>query len=293
MPTHPLRTSAARLVAVIAIGTLAIWSSSATARPADAAAGAPKANELTVEAADYAFIMPDSVAAGPTRIRLVNRGPELHHVQLIRLEQGKKLGDLFAAMQAHGEQHGALPSWAREVGGPNTPVPGGESVAIVDLAPGTYAVLCVIPSPDGKPHVMKGMARELTVVAGRPAAQVDVPAVTATMTLSDYDFALSAPLTPGRHALRVVNQASQAHEVVIARLAPGRTAHELLAWMEKRDGPPPGAPLGGTVGLATGAENLVLLDLAPGEYALLCFLPDARDGKPHFMHGMVRQITVQ
>jgi len=35
------------------------------------------------------------------------------------------------------------------------------------------------------------------------------------------------------------------------------------------------------------------LDLAPGEYGLLCFLPDAKDGKPHFVHGMHKQITVK
>jgi hypothetical protein len=24
----------------------------------------------------------------------------------------------------------------------------------------------------------------------------------------------------------------------------------------------------------------------------VCFLPDHKDGKPHFMHGMMKQITV-
>ncbi len=32
------------------------------------------------------------------------------------------------------------------------------------------------------------------------------------------------------------------------------------------------------------------VDLAPGEYAIVCFLPDAKDGKPHFVHGMIQQI---
>jgi hypothetical protein len=33
-------------------------------------------------------------------------------------------------------------------------------------------------------------------------------------------------------------------------------------------------------------------DLTPGEYLLICFLPDAKDGKPHFVHGMMQQIKV-
>ena len=38
------------------------------------------------------------------------------------------------------------------------------------------------------------------------------------------------------------------------------------------------------------------LDLAPGRYVLICFLPDApppRDLQPHFVHGMIKEITVE
>ena len=30
----------------------------------------------------------------------------------------------------------------------------------------------------------------------------------------------------------------------------------------------------------------------PGSYALICFVPDAKDGKPHAMHGMLKTLTV-
>jgi len=30
-----------------------------------------------------------------------------------------------------------------------------------------------------------------------------------------------------------------------------------------------------------------------GDYALLCFVPDAKDGKPHLAHGMVKQFSVK
>jgi uncharacterized cupredoxin-like copper-binding protein len=52
-------------------------------------------------------------------------------------------------------------------------------------------------------------------------------------------------------------------------------------------------PAGGVVGLAPGEENLLTVDLAPGEYALYCFVPDAKDGKEHVEHGMFKQITVK
>ena len=255
---------------------------------------------VTIVARDYAFEVPDTLQAGRTRITLKNLGTELHHVQMMRLEEGKTLKDVFAALQAGGPP----PAWAKEVGGPNTPVPGGESRTSLVLRPGRYGIICFIPSPDGKPHVMKGMAHEFTVVPtlvtraahvkGAPAAKpVVTGAPDVTLTLSDYAFGVSTPLTRGHHVVRVRNSAAQSHEVFVARLAPGKTTADALAWIEKQAGAPPILPLGGTVSLATGAWNDVPLDLEPGEYAFFCFVPDAKDGKPHFMHGMVQTITLK
>jgi len=58
-------------------------------------------------------------------------------------------------------------------------------------------------------------------------------------------------------------------------------------------GPPPGQPIGGVAPLGRGQSNDLVVDLAPGEYGLFCFVPDAKDGKPHVAHGMLRQITVR
>ena len=243
---------------------------------------------ITVTASDYSFAAPDSVPAGLTEIRLENRGTEMHHAMLIRLDAGKTMSDLFASMKGEGP----LPSWAREVGGPNTPGPGGESTAILRLTAGRYAMICVIPSPDGKPHVMKGMAKELVVTPAISNTSTANVRVSSTMTLLDYAFQFSQPLKAGRQTIRVKNGAAQPHEVVVLRLQPGRTPADMLAWMEKMEGPPPGAPVGGTTPMARGEENLITLDLAPGEYGLICFAPDAKDGKPHFVHGMVTQFTV-
>jgi hypothetical protein len=243
---------------------------------------------VTVTATDYAFSAPDTVPAGLMEIRLLNRGTEMHHVWLIRLDAGKTMADLFGAMKPDGP----LPSWAREVGGPNTPGPGGESTAILRMVAGRYAMICVIPSADGKAHVMKGMAKEMTVTPATSNTSSANLRVSATMTLLDYGFKFSQPLQAGRQTIRVTNAAAQAHEVVIVRLQAGKTPADVLAWMEKMEGPPPGAPIGGTTPMARGEENLITLDLTPGEYGLICFAPDAKDLKPHFLHGMISQFTV-
>jgi hypothetical protein len=50
--------------------------------------------------------------------------------------------------------------------------------------------------------------------------------------------------------------------------------------------------VGGASFVAGTTENIVELDLTPGDYALLCFVPDAKDKKPHLEHGMIQQITI-
>lgn len=243
---------------------------------------------VTVTASDYAFSAPDSITAGLTEIKLLNRGTEMHHAYLIRLEAGKTLKDLFAVMKPEA----ALPAWAKDAGGPNTPGPGGESTAIVRLVAGRYALICVIPSADGKAHVMKGMAKEIVVTPAPSNVASANLRISSTMTLSDYAFSFSQPLAAGPQLIRVKNGAEQPHEVVIVRLQAGKTVAEALKWMEKPEGPPPGKPVGGTTPMAKGEENIISIDLSPGEYGLVCFVPDAKDGKPHLMHGMIRQFTI-
>jgi hypothetical protein len=185
---------------------------------------------------------------------------------------------------------GRLPGWVTFVGGPDVPPPGQPSEVMVSLEAGSYAVLCFVES-DGVPHLAKGMIRELAVVPGRTAAQPE-PKADARMILDDYEFTLTPTLTAGRRTIKVENRGPQAHEVVLVRLRPGKTAADVLAWFKTREGPPPGEPFGGTVALSTGQVNFVIADFTRGDYALLCFVPDAGDGRRHVAHGMVGQIRV-
>src|SRR3954469_1408157 len=79
-----------------------------------------KANVVTVTTVDYAFQAPDSIAAGRTTLRLVNKGSNFHHVWLIKLEGGHTLRELVEATK----NQAPPPKWAVDVGGPNSPMPG-------------------------------------------------------------------------------------------------------------------------------------------------------------------------
>ncbi|MEO7520509.1 MAG: hypothetical protein ABIW79_01705 [Gemmatimonas sp.] len=267
--------------------------------PADsaAAATAPAAPApvtpvvYTITARDFAYEAPDTISAGMVTLRLVNQGPELHHVQMVRLDDGKTYADLVEGLKTM-KPDSPPPPWMRDVAGPNAPVPGGEQSITQELAAGNYALLCFIPGPDHVPHVMKGMMKSLTVVpaTGETAA---APAADITVKMADYAWQVTPEITAGRHVIRMENDAAQSHEMFIAQLSPGKTAADFVKWTGDQKGPPPGKPIGGISGMSKGAVVYLPVDLAPGEYGLYCFLPDAKDGKMHIEHGMVKQITVK
>jgi len=135
------------------------------AAPPTSAAAAPAATALspiTVTATDFKLDMPATVPAGAVSIRLVNSGKEFHQAQILRLDQGKTIADLEAAMK----HEGPPPPWLRFVGGPNAISPGQEATSIATLSPGNYALVCLIPSPDGVSHLMKGMIQPFEVSGG-------------------------------------------------------------------------------------------------------------------------------
>jgi hypothetical protein len=147
---------------------------------------------------------------------------------------------------------------------------------------------------DGAPHVTKGMIKELVVKpSAAPAAGVKLPVADLQVTLTDYDFTFSKPLTPGKHVIKVTNTSSQPHEMLIVKLPPGKTAVDFGEWGMKPQGPPPAMPLGGVTSIAPGATIYMQGDFTPGTYGLLCFDADHTDGQPHFRHGMHKEIVVK
>lgn len=248
----------------------------------------PTTGEVTVVAKDFSFDAPDSIPAGPTTFRLINQGTEIHHLQLAKLPEGKTMADLEAGMAS-----GEAMNWLIDAGGPNAAIPGESTSAVAPLEAGQYVLMCVIPSPDGTPHVAKGMLKPLQVTASDTPTAPE-PTADITMTLKDYGFDLSTPITAGHHMIKVENAGPQPHEVVLLQFAPGKTMDDFMAWEQNgMQGPPPGKFLGGITAIENGGKNYFAHDFAPGDYALLCFLPDARDGKPHLAHGMAQSFTIQ
>jgi hypothetical protein len=251
---------------------------------------------VTIVAREYALDVPDTLPAGLTTFQLRNDGKEPHEANFVRLDSGKTGADLLASFAP-----GPDPAWQYWVGGPGATFPGSAAptTVAVYLAPGHYVVMCGVPGPDGKPHAMSGMLKDVIVTGGPatggaaertppPSAAGDV-----AVTLVDYDFQFSTPLTAGTHTLAVTNKATQGHHMVLVRLVPGKSITDLLAWAHDQANHTSPVEWGtGAAYMSPGATAYVTANFTPGTYAVICVIPDVHDGKPHVLHGMQKQFTI-
>ncbi|HET9868346.1 MAG TPA: hypothetical protein VFQ06_13695, partial [Nitrospira sp.] len=136
---------------------------------------------------DYGFRGPDRIPAGLTTVRVVNQGQDLHHIQFLKLLQGKTAAEFRAAIAADSSR---LPDWVEYAGGPNANLPGSRASATMNLTEGDYVMMCWIPDKNGVPHVALGMQKALSVRGGKPT-KVSEPRPSIVIKQVDYQFTLS------------------------------------------------------------------------------------------------------
>jgi uncharacterized cupredoxin-like copper-binding protein len=105
----------------------------------------------------------------------------------------------------------------------------------------------------------------------------------------DFGFDMPRTVKAGRSLWRVEGAGEAVHLMFIVRLLPGKSFEDAKRWAEKHDGPMPTEGWARAVGvhaLTKGLSNDVELDLAPGEYVVVCPI----DG--HYLHGMIQPLTV-
>ena len=239
---------------------------------------------------DYGFSGPDRLLAGLTTVRIVNEGQDLHHVQFLKLLQGKSAADFRAAIAADPSR---LPGWVQYAGGPNAHAPGSQASATVNLTEGDYVLMCWIPDKHGIPHVALGMQKALSVQGGK-AVKVSRPTTSVVIKQVDYQFIFSRPLESGLQRIDVVNQGVQPHEVVVVKLFQDATVRDVIASFEPgASGPPRGELVSGITAIEKGSRVTFTGEFEPGRYGLICFVPDAVTGRPHFLHGMTTEFIVK
>jgi hypothetical protein len=284
---QPRVSSVVAAVAAMSLIACAPKDEEANAKASAAIDAAVATNTVTIHGGDFAFDVSSEANAGMVKFKFFNDGPSIHHATVVRLDSGKTVADLQAALK----NPGPPPAWMVPMGGPNAPDPKSESNATLNLAAGNYAVICFVDMPGGVPHFSKGMVHALTVnPSPKPAGSA--PSADISVTLNDYMFVESKPLSSGTHTFAVSNNAAQMHELEILKLAPGKTPKDVGDWMAKPVGPPPANLVGGMAPMAPGGPAYFTADLTPGNYLVICFVPDMKDGKPHFEHGMMQPLTI-
>lgn len=234
----------------------------------------------------------DQLEAGLINIRLHNAGTVAHQVQLVRLHDG--VTPEVYRTQLLASQGGTALVLADAAGGDAAIEPGGFQSSYVNLRAGHYIALCFQQGGDhGAPHFAHGMFSAFTV---RGQDEQDRPDSRVRGTISAFSFGFRMPAIVKRDGLyRFRNLATtDTHELQLLKLAPGKTATDVLTWVRNGlTGPPPiVGSAGGGGALAPGGQMWVKLHLTPGKYVAVCFVPD--DAAPHLPHaalGMVQGFT--
>lgn len=279
------------------------------AQEASPAAGAEIT--ITITAMDFSYEIPAEVSAGYVSMTMVNEGMEDHHGQLLRLNDDVTPDDFMAALMEGPEAIFPLVSF---FGGVGIIPPGEQGTVIQQLTAGNYMILCFVESPDGVPHVAKGMIQPFTVVEGEAAAEE--PAADIEVILVDFAFeGMPAEIPTGQQTWKITNEGPEPHELALIRLAEGMTVDMIMGMMMAEEASPEASPememapeatpeegamagppfsaAGGIQAMDAGMSGWLLLDLEPGEYAALCFVPSpANQGTPHAGLGMVQGFTV-
>lgn len=160
----------------------------------------------------------------------------------------------------------------------------------VDFEPGTYVITGAEAGADAPvPHYLT-----VTVTSG-PAAQA--PAADLELHLADFAFDFPDTLPAGAQLWHVQNTGAQTHLAALFKLQPGKTQDDLLAWFESMGpsgpaGPPPADDGGMVDAISPDQSFYIAMDLEPGTYVAVCFMPDTETGQPHLMKGMVQSFTV-
>jgi hypothetical protein len=289
------------------VGVVALTAPAAAAQSATPAAGGatPAYPEVVIKATEYAFDMPDTVPSGLVKITLQNNGAVEHQAQFARVNQGSTADEVLGALKS-GKQDQAL-GMLTLTGGPNTTAPGQSSSVIDKLDPGDYLVLCFVTTPQGVPHLALGMIKQVTVTQSNN--QAPEPQADADVSLKDFTITVPSNVTAGSHLWKVTNDGPQSHEMALLRVAEGVPAQAIIVGMEQATASPAAGPAaaspaaspacappvtaaGGIGALAPGTSGWTYVNLQPGNYIAICFVPDPKTGKPHFELGMVTPFTV-
>jgi len=290
--------------AVLATG-LAACGSDDDGSGSDKAATPAKPTTLAITTSDsgkrFAMQAPSSIKGGLVELRFTNSSKAPHEAQLVRVDGDHSAKELLDAVDT-GDNPAKIPDWVHGEGGVSTTAPGASKTATSNLPAGTYYVIDTetgdndnAPAPS-----RRGAIAKLTVTSGEDGT---LPTSAGTIKVVDdgkdhYKFE-SSGLTSGTNTVTFENASKgdeSLHHVVAFPITKGKTIADVRKAFTARNpsGPPPldFSAFTGTTVLDAGRSLVTTMTFKPGSYALLCFLNDRDDTKPHFMEGLLTKVDI-
>ncbi|MCA1598983.1 MAG: hypothetical protein LC769_08175 [Chloroflexi bacterium] len=281
------RALAPALVAATFTGALAPALSShghAAARPG--VAGHATMSAITLYASTFAF--PKSVPAGMVKVTVVNDTTSEVEAGFGRANQGITKQQLVSIINDQSEQGFIRALHAITfVGGASSVLAGQRETVTFNLTPGQYGVV----NSDGK----KPVYHLFTVTANGGQAATSEPMTTVAVQLKDFKFAqFPQHLNAGMTTFKLTNPSPMAHEMALIKLLQGKTIDDVKKALSN-PGPPPAWALteGGMDSMSPQTTGWLTLNLTPGRYVAVCFMPDTtKHGEPHAAEGMITAFSV-
>lgn len=250
---------------------------------------------LDIDGADYTFtISPDPAAGvkpGWTLVRFRNVGAEAHQVMFARIKDGVDMGELAAAGAGDSSGAGAI-DFVDMIGGVSYIDPDRDITAMVNLTPGITMAMCYVPDAEGVAHALMGMSTMLNVAETPGAMPASGPApreeaVRGTIELSADGYQVPDDLQAGWYHVR--NTDTVLHELSLLRLAEPideREVQPLVEALASNQTPSIAVEaMGGMGAISAGFDGYLYLDLAPGPYLAVDFMPDPGEPRPHMLDG--------
>ncbi len=264
--------------------------------PAEAFVPVP-VQELEIDSTEYTFEFrpdpSDGLRPGWTLLRFNNVGVEAHQVMFARIKDGVDMADLAAAGAGDSSGAGAI-EFVDMIGGVSYIGPDQETTAMVNLTEGTVMAMCYVPDPHGVAHALMGMTTALTVAApadgdasSTTAPEAEGEAVAGEIELSADGYQMPDDLRAGWY--HVTNTDTALHELSLLRLSEpvgGDEVEALVGDLAANETPPVEIEaVGGLGAISAGFDGYLYLDLEPGDYLAVDFMPDPGDPRPHMLDG--------
>lgn len=249
--------------------------------------------ELQVTVTDDAIEAPTQAAAGLTLLTVENASSQDTGVFLLAPPPGISMAELQAAAEATPTAEEEFPDWLYDAvltGGPSV-FAGSRGRAVINLTPGDWAVLS---EGDQEPAPITVSEGAIPPVTTEPPADLAVE-------LQEYAFSIPEQVAPGPQIWELSNTGQQPHVMYVVKTPGPVTMDQIMTLLQLSEDatPPPGVPnpeefedIGGLTVISGGRTAWIELDLEPGNYVAICFIPDKETQELHALLGMVSIFTV-